>query len=373
MKYTLFLTQRCNLACAYCYVGKGAGAMPLELAERIVDFAFHHTPADEEIDLGFFGGEPLLEFPLLQAVTRHVERHPGYDASRVKLSVVTNGTLVTREILEFLRRHRVGTIVSCDGPPAVHDRCRRLAGGGGSSALVEDGIRLALEVLGEVPVNAVYRPDTLESLPAVVDYLSALGVRQLYLNPDLSAPWSAREVARVPDVYRAIADRYTRFYREGRPHFVSLIDAKITVMLRGGYQARERCRMGTGELAFGSDGRIFPCERLASTAPSEHAIGAVEGLVRLGPLRAHVAAGGHVDAPCSTCAVSDYCVHWCGCSNYFMTGSYDRVGPFLCASERALLEIAAQVFRTLEAELGPTFTDHLGGKGVARSVSQHRA
>jgi len=61
-------------------------------------------------------------------------------------------------------------------------------------------------------------------------------------------------------------------------------------------------------------------------------------------------------------------MNWCGCSNYFMTGSYNRVSPFLCASERALIETALRVFETLEAELGPTFVDHVGGFSLARSA-----
>ena len=364
----MFLTGRCNLACAYCYVGKGDGPMPLEVATGIVDFAFRNTPETEDVDIGFFGGEPLLELRLLEAITHYVEHHHCFDAKRVKLSMVTNGTLLTPEIARFLREHRIGITVSCDGPPVVHDRFRRFPDGRGSAAAVARGLEAALGVLERVPVNAVYRPETLDALPEVVEHLSSVGVRQIHLNPDFSASWTEEEVERVPRIYREVADRYVRFYREGRPHFISLIDSKITVMLRGGYQPLERCRMGTGEFAFDPTGRVFPCERLVSNSPRDHEIGAVNGVVNIGPVRKHLAPGPVVNPECAECGVRDYCVNWCGCSNYFMTGHYNRVGPFLCASERALLSVAADVFRTLESELGPTFTDHLGGKGVARSV-----
>ena len=342
--------------------------MPLEVATGIVDFAFRNTPATEDVDLGFFGGEPLLEFRLLAAITRYVERHPRHDPRRVKLSVVTNGTLLTREIARYLGEHRIGITVSCDGPPAVHDRHRRFPDGRGSAAAVARGIDTALGVLGRVLVNAVYGPETFEALPGTVDHLSSLGVRQIHLNPDFSARWTEEDVRRVPGIYREVADRYVRFYREGRPHFISLVDSKITVMLRGGYQPLERCRMGTGEFAFDPTGRVYPCERLVSSAPEEHAIGAANGVVKIGPVRNQLSPGPPINPECAACGVQDYCVNWCGCSNWFMTGRYDRVGPFLCASERALLSVAEEVFRTLESELGPTFAEHVGGKGVARSV-----
>ena len=150
--------------------------------------------------------------------------------------------------------------------------------------------------------------------------------------------------------------------------FISLIDSKITVMLRGGYQPLERCRMGTGEFAFAPSGHVFPCERLAAAEPQTHSIGSINGMIRIGPLRDHFASGPPVNAPCVSCGLQPYCVNWCGCSNYFMTGFYNRVSPFLCESEQTLIKLAALIFETLESELGPTFMDHLGGKGLARSV-----
>jgi uncharacterized protein len=368
MKYTLFLTQHCNLACDYCYVGKTASRMSLEAARRIIDFAFRNTPPAEDIDIGFFGGEPLLEFALLEAVTESVEADSRYDPCRVKLSTVTNGTLLTPEIVRYLQQHKIALTISCDGPPAIHDKYRHFPDGEGTSGIVERGIRTALAILRHVPVNAVYRPDTIEHLPEVIEYLSSLGVRQIYLNPDFSANWTEQVVAVVPRVYGDLAERYMDFYREGRPHFISVIDSKITVMLRGGYQPIERCRMGTGEFAFTPTGHVLPCERLAASDPEEHAIGSTNALIHIGTLRNHFAPGGPVSTPCVSCAIRDYCVNWCGCSNYFMTGSYNRVSPFLCVSERTLLELAARVFQTLEGELGPTFVDHLGEKGVARSA-----
>jgi uncharacterized protein len=370
VKYTLFVTRRCNLSCDYCYVGKVGDRMSLDMTDQITDFAFNHTPPSENIDIGFFGGEPLLEYPLLEEVTRRIEAHPQYDPCRVKLSLVTNGTLLSPEVVRFVKAHRIALTISCDGPPAVHDRHRHLPGGGKSSALVEDGIRMALGILGRVPVNAVYRPDNIRQLPETIDYFSSLGVRQIYLNPDFSANWDEETVARIPSVFEAVAEQYTDFYRRGCPHYISLIDSKITVMLRGGYQPTERCRMGTGEMAFAPSGEIFPCERLVDDNPETHRVGVVDGLVQIGPLRDHFAPGSPVNVPCLSCGIRGYCVTWCGCSNYFMTGSYNRVSPFLCVSERAAIELAISVFQCLEAELGPVFMDHLGGKGLAPSARE---
>jgi len=67
--------------------------MPFEVAQNIILFMFENTPADEKIEIGFFGGEPLLEFELISKITDSIKRDPRYDPNRVIISLVTNGTL----------------------------------------------------------------------------------------------------------------------------------------------------------------------------------------------------------------------------------------------------------------------------------------
>ncbi|RPJ06222.1 MAG: 4Fe-4S cluster-binding domain-containing protein, partial [Deltaproteobacteria bacterium] len=78
-RYTLCVTLRCNLACTYCYVTKNCATMSLPTARRAIDFVFRHAPSDSNIEIGFFGGEPLLEFPLLRDITDLIKSHPSYD------------------------------------------------------------------------------------------------------------------------------------------------------------------------------------------------------------------------------------------------------------------------------------------------------
>lgn len=63
----------------------------------------------------------------------------------------------------------------------------------------------------------------------------------------------------------------------------------------------------------------------------------------------------------------DYRTNWCGCSNYFSSGHYNRVGAFLCASERTAVKIAFDVFQGLEKEVGGVFMEHLSGRPFAHA------
>lgn len=363
-RYTLCLTLRCNLACSYCYVTKSPITMSLSTARRALDFIYSHAPPNGSIEIGFFGGEPLLEFPLLADVTDLIENHPSYDPTRVSLTLTTNGTIFSDAIADFLNRKKFKFCVSCDGPAHIQDLHRRTVTGEQTSLAVERTLLNAQRALPCVLVNAVYHPHTFRALPETLDYLSGLGLRQIFFNPDYSALWTRQDVEELATVYHAVAERYIDWYLNNKPHFVSLIDTKIALLMRGGYDPLERCQMGTGELAISPDGGVYPCERLIGSGASgedTHRIGSIEHGVNLSRLSCRHAPDGPMNPQCLECALENLCMRWCGCSNAFMTGYYNRVGPFLCASERAAINTALHVFTTLERQLGPVFLHHLTG------------
>jgi len=362
MKYTLCITQQCNLRCKYCYIVKKDSKMSLLTAEKIIDFMFKNTPSDEKIELGFFGGEPLLEFDLIKKITSMIENHPSYCKEQIQLTVVTNATIFSSEIAEFLNTHDIGFCISCDGPPFVQDTFRCFPKGAGTSDIVEQTIKQALEAFPTILVNAVFHPNTIIYLPQVVEYFASLGLKHIYLNPDFSASWTKKEVDLLPETLNRIGEKYISFYLLNDPHFISIVDSKIALILREGYKPLERCRMGKGEYAFGPSGNIYPCERLIGSDNGEdHCIGNIYDGIDLERMFCHKVPGQQINTECLSCEMKDYCMNWCGCSNYFSTGYYNRVSPFLCALERTSIEVALNVFQKIEKDLGPVFTDHLAG------------
>lgn len=371
MKYTLLVTQKCNLQCRYCYIGKKSLSMPLSVASRIIDFIFRRTPKEENIHIGFFGGEPLLAFKAIQNITDIIENHSDYDKERVDLSIVTNGTIFSEEITRFINDHDISLGISCDGPPEIHDLSRCYSDGIGSSHIVAHTIAQASATLNNVMVNAVYHPQTLRALPQTVDYLYSLGVRQIHLNPDIKASWSPEYIELLPEVYTAVADYAVKSYTHQKPLFISFIDSKIAVILRGGYHSKERCQMGRAEMSFTPDGSIYPCERLVGDGSESGRIGHIDHGLMPGKMACRTAPKETGKTECDDCGLNPYCMHWCGCSNFFATGYYDRVNPFICASEKAAIEAALHVLNTLGPSYSMRFCDHAGGfpqSNVSQSI-----
>jgi len=363
IKFTILITQRCNLACSYCYISKKPVSMTLDTAEKVVDFVFNKARKDDKNHIGFFGGEPLLEFDLMRQIMEAFERHPSYGQFEMDFSVVSNGTIFNDEIADYLLAHKIVYCLSCDGDGLAQDAYRRFPDGSGVSQIVGETIRRSMARMTHVLVNAVYSLETLPLLPDTVNYFINQGLRQIYINGDYTARWQPTHLPLLDAALAKLAEIYITAYRKGHPVYISMIDDKIAVMLRGGYKPEERCQMGIKEFAFTPGGDIFPCERLIfdGDPSSTRCIGHVDTGVDLSRLKCHMKADGDGENPCLTCGIKQYCINWCGCSNFHATGYYNAVGAYLCAEEKSAIRNALHVMETLNAEMPNVFAAHAEG------------
>jgi uncharacterized protein len=342
--------------------------MPLDIAQKIIDFLFQKNSEDELLELGFFGGEPLLEFEQIKRIVELIKNHPLYSRSKVTISITSNGTIFNQEIADFMLSNDIILCISCDGSPKIQDINRKYKNGQGSSVIVEQTIKNALPLFPLLPVNAVFSDQTLQYLPQTVDYLIDLGVQNIYLNVNISANWTQQHAEQLSKIYGAIAERYIQFYLQGKPKFINLIDSKISVILRGGYGPFERCRMGSGELAFGTTGNIYPCERLVGSDDGKtNCLGNImEGKIK--PLACKTIPSAAINAECTQCGLSAYCMNWCGCTNYHSTGRYDKVSAFMCAHERAVINVVHQTIQRMQKN-GVSLSHHVQGTPLVNVMS----
>lgn len=125
----LVLSEGCNMRCKYCSYsgeyrytrGHSDKHMSIEMMKKAVDFYFKHSPEIDKKHLSFYGGEPLLNFPLMKECIRYVREK--YDGP-MTYNTTVNGTLLTPERVRFLVENDFALLVSVDGPKPIHDRNR---------------------------------------------------------------------------------------------------------------------------------------------------------------------------------------------------------------------------------------------------------
>ena len=162
----LNVTNQCNLSCTYCYEygedkivdtenGKQPKFMSEETARESVDFMLRGAGDNKVAHLTFFGGETLLNFPVLQ---NRPSPTPGSARAEVgkevDFSLTTNATLLKPEIIEFLAENRVGVTISIDGPKEVQDKFRVFHNGTGSYDIVAPKIKELLRAHRSRPIGA---------------------------------------------------------------------------------------------------------------------------------------------------------------------------------------------------------------------------
>ena len=356
---TLCLTHDCPLRCRYCYAGrKYAAAMPRETARRAIDMALREAErSGQALDLGFFGGEPLMEWELLQSCDAYLRERAARLPLPPRFSLTTNGVLLTPDKLAWLRAQDYQLVLSVDGSPAMHNLNRVFPDGRGSHALLLP----VLEQMREQPsakdhLVCVVSPNNVVHLAEGVHWLAEHSSAPIGLNFDYWSSWCDADVARLREQYRLCAELMLQSYRAGKPLHLECLEGKIITHLNGGYRDCDRCRLGEQEICVSVDGNFFPCSRLVGSGddPALCFGNVLEGIDRARQAWL-IATRGNTHPACRVCSLRRRCMNGCGCTNYATTGRIDRVAPITCALEKLLIELADEVAATLYAERNPAF------------------
>lgn len=157
----LEVTEGCNLRCLYCVHQEqnkenrnhGSLQMTRETAFAAIDFLAENSRKSKQVTLGFYGGEPLLNFPVIRESVEYAKKV--FKDKPLQFNMTTNGTLVTPEIAKFLAENRVVVKVSIDGPEGVHNRYRKTIAGEGSFSQVKEGLQNLFKEYGDSFANKI--------------------------------------------------------------------------------------------------------------------------------------------------------------------------------------------------------------------------
>ena len=339
---TLVVNHACNLRCTYCYTGaKFSSPMPFKTGVTAISRAFGSLAAGGKLNLGFFGGEPLLEAGLITRWMRFARAEAMKAGKSVVFSVTTNGTIGGAEAWGVMMADDLELAVSFDGSSVIHDRHRQDARGNGTSAIVEATLRKLVDAERAFQTAIVVRPDNLEEMAGGVESLQAMGIRHMNLSLDLWSKWTAADGKRLEQLVRQLA----QLWRQWLPNVsINWFDAKAGELARlPRSESAVRCGFGAGEIAVAPSGRLYPCERLVGEDRPGQAL-VLPGNANSGddfldrPTDEFTRC-----APCSKCALAFACDTGCRCSNYIRTGDVNRPDGLLCLLNKATARAVAEI------------------------------
>ncbi|MGF7149913.1 uncharacterized protein FHS96_003570 [Sphingomonas zeicaulis] len=321
----LNITNQCNLACTYCYeFGADKIATPqgkkkymsIETAMASVDFLLDQSAGRKGVHITFFGGETLMNFPLLKQVVAYATEKAAAAGKTIGFSLTTNATLLTAEIIAFLSDNAIGVTVSMDGPPDLQDKRRVYKNGRGSYAVIEPRLRALIANHRTRAITArVTLTDGVTDVIRIYRHLKDdLGFHEVGFAPVTSADERAYTIGAegmdgVLAQFHALADEWLAHALQGRSHGFSNVSETISELIQGVHKSHP-CGAGLGLLGVSPSGDLSPCHRF--TDADTHTMGHISsGIDR--EKQGDFLARGHVDAKyeCQSCWVRPLCAGGC--------------------------------------------------------------
>jgi uncharacterized protein len=329
--------------------------MPKEIGNKSLAWAFDQLRGDA-IQVGYFGGEPLMAWDLLQYF--HLNAQALAEAKGVKLTgtVTTNATLLTEERMNWLVEHGVVVAVSLDGIKEAHDLTRPFVGGRSSHADVLRGLQIALKRAPLTEVICVVDPTNVKYMAESAKFILDQGVRVLSLSMNYAAEWDEASMALYESELEKVGDEFERRFRSGKDVYIASIDAKIVGRLKNGLKECDRCSFGVGEIAVAPSGNLYPCERLVGEDNNARfQIGHIDSGIDTAKVAGINRRRATLDPTCAACEIRDRCMNTCGCSNAMSSGDEAVPGAALCMAEQINARVADRVAKNLFWEGNPVF------------------
>ena len=330
--------------------------MSFEVGKRALDFLVENSGSRHNLEVDFFGGEPLMNFDVVKelvAYARSIEKEAG---KNFRFTLTTNGMLIDDDVIEFANRECSNVVLSLDGRKEVHDRYRvDYAGNGSWERIVPKFQKLVEAREGK---NYYMRgtfthanPDFLKDIEKMLE----LGFTELSMEPVVgpeSDPSSltAEDMAIVLEQYEKLAFLMLKRHREGKPFtfYHYMID------LKGGpciYKRISGCGSGTEYMAVTPWGDLYPCHQFVGE--EKFKLGNVfDGVSNFEAQEDFAACNVYSRPECRECWARLYCSGGCAANAYHSTGSVRGVYKYGCELFKKRMECAImlEVAKTLESE-----------------------
>ena len=346
------IAHDCNLRCQYCFAGQGGYGqwrmlMSFDVARRAVDFLIAHSGPREHCELDFFGGEPLMNWHVVQQTIDYVHKQEKKHGKKIKMSLTTNGLLLDKEKVKYLTDNHISLILSLDGRKEMHDRMRPGVHGEGTYDEIVKNLQycVANRKGEEYYVRGTFTRYNMDFTTDVIDMIDK-GFPAVSMEPVVdedTADYSIKEeeLPRVKAEYDRLAKLFIAREEEGRPFFFFHFNMDLwkgpclPKRLRG-------CGAGHEYLAVVPNGDIYPCHQFVGR--EGYVIGNVyEGLKNFKMMRDFRMNHVFSKPECVDCWAKFFCSGGCHANNEAFAGDIHKPYHITCEIQKKRVECAMMI------------------------------
>jgi uncharacterized protein len=346
----LLISQVCNLRCSYCYGDGGRyhnkGYMPYDVAAKAIDIIVNNASAlGKTPSIGFFGGEPLLNYKLMKQIVAYVKEKQ----YNVLYSITTNGTLIDEEIERFIVDNRIFTNISIDGDEQVQNKNRYSVDKTGSYRRVISATS-NLRKRGLTGARATVTKDNPDFDRQILHLLS-LDFRKVNWGYAIETLSKSDLVEMMKSFQRLCDEFYSLVIQEDYESARKFGNIVRYLQKICSANIRERaCGAGHSLMAVDIDGRIYPCHRFVSN--QEYVIGSVfdDDIKSINDHRFYNDLGIRKHSKCLSCIARNFCCGGCMSSNYDLTSKTTECSETACYQAIEEMKIMAKLYTVLSKE-----------------------
>lgn len=346
----LNVSHDCNLRCDYCFAAKGNFGgkrmlMPLEVGKKAIDFMIAHSGFRHNLELDFFGGEPLMNFNTVKEIVSYARKREKLHNKNFRFTITTNGLLLDNEKIKYINQEMSNVVLSLDGRKEINDRLRITPNGKGSYDTIVPKYQKLVSTRGDKDYYVrgtftKYNKDFLKDILKMRD----LGFTQLSIEPvvsDPKLPYSIKDDD-LEDIYREYEHLAIELLKDENKklnffHFMIDIDGGPCAIkrLRG-------CSCGNEYISVTPTGDIYPCHQFVGD--EKWLMGNVmSDTIDMSIKDKFVHTNVYCKEECKKCWAKFYCSGGCNANNYHYEGNVLKPHKISCALEKKRLECAIMI------------------------------
>ena len=348
----LHVAHTCNLHCSYCFASQGKyhgdrAVMSFETGKRALDFLVENSGTRRNLEVDFFGGEPLLNFDVVKKLVAYARSIEKQKNKNFRFTLTTNGMLIDDDVIDFANKEMSNVVLSLDGRKEIHDRFRVDYAGRGSWEQIVPKFQKLVKARGgkNYYMRGTFthaNPDFLNDIKVMLD----LGFTELSMEPVVCAHGDPSELTEedmpiVKEQYEKLAELMLEKDREGKPFtfYHYMID------LSGGpcvYKRISGCGSGTEYMAVTPWGDLYPCHQFVGE--EKFKLGNIyDGVSNTEIQSEFESCNVYAREECKNCWAKLYCSGGCAANAYHSTGSVKGVYKYGCELFKKRMECAIMV------------------------------
>ena len=345
----LHVAHDCNMDCGYCFAGKGEyqgekGLMSLETGKKAMDFLVKNSPGRKNLEVDFFGGEPLLNWDVCKQLVEYGRELEKKFDKNFRFTLTTNGLLIDDDVIEFSKKEMSNVVLSLDGQKATNDNMRKTKNGKGTYDLIIDKFKKLADSRNQQDyyMRGTYTKYNLNFADDLI-HMADLGFKELSMEPVVApadAPYALSEddLPVLMENYEKLSKEMIKRYKEGNGFNFYHYNIDLT----GGPCISKRisgCGVGTEYVAITPNGEIYPCHQFVGD--EKYLMGTLDGgIVNDKVCDEFENCNVYSHKECKDCFAKLYCSGGCAANAYHTTGSVNGVYDFSCELHRKRIECA---------------------------------